>query len=172
MLSNIFETIPVLGCALPKEKKFKKFGTHVVEYLQELYNRGVVDGGKKARSCDVERDMRRIRDAKGKFKFMPKDWLTENQIKSYFSTMTSKLRKKHLIEQERSKSTLPNLLSPTKKQKKDISIDDIEVTEEDIEDEISQADASREALEIQEICENFYEEEDDLQSCPLKVCIK
>ena len=73
---------------------------HVLEYLQEIYNRGIIDGEKKARAVDVAYDMRRIRDAKGEFKFMPNEWLTEKQIKNYFRIMTAKLNKVDLITSE------------------------------------------------------------------------
>ena len=68
--------------------------------------------------------MRRIRNATGQFRFEPKQWLTENQIKNYFSSLSAKLKKKQDIE-------------TSKKQKSKVSLEDIQLSDEELEDEIA-----------------------------------
>ena len=156
--------VKIVGSSLHESKRSKPFSAEVVEYLKDIYNLGV-ESGKKARANEVEENMRKKKKSDGGYKFPPEDWLTESQIKSYFSTLTAKLKKKQDIEKSQSKK--PSFLSPSKRPRTDIP----EPTEAEIEDEMNQHDAYREALDKMELLERFSNDTvtDSLSSCPLQV---
>ena len=153
------------GCSLhDREKRSKHFHSDVVLFLKELYFKGVQDIGQKAKASEVEVDMRRVRNAAGQFRFHPNQWLTENQIKNYFSSLTAKLKKQ---QDKEGSSKAAKLLSPSKRKK--VSLDDIELSDEELEDEIALNEAQENAMDKLKIKDSLDMADDSLSECPIKV---
>ena len=100
--------------------------------------------------------MRRIRNASGQFRFEPKQWLTANQIKNYFSSLSAKLKKKQDIE-------------TSKKQKSKVSLEDIQLSDEELEDEIALDEAKENEMYKNKVLNSLEKSVDSLSECPLKV---
>ena len=80
------------GWALKKTKKGKRFTEPVKSYLLKIFVEGE-ESGRKATGTQVAFQMKSVRDEDGKKLFEKSDWLTANQITSYFSRLSVLKRK-------------------------------------------------------------------------------
>lgn len=86
------ENVP-RGWALQGTKKGARFNQQQTSYLDEKFEIGQVTSH-KVDPAVVSREMRRARDESGKRLFTAEEFLTAQQIRSYFSRKASKLRNK------------------------------------------------------------------------------
>jgi len=77
-----------MGWALPKSKQGKRFSLQVKTFLLEQFMIGE-ETGLKVTPQETSKRMRSMRDSKGKKVFGKEDWLTVQQITSYFSRLAS-----------------------------------------------------------------------------------
>ena len=89
-------TLP-MGWALQKRAPSKKFPEAVKKYLTARFDLGEATG-RKADPTQVSVDMRIARDESGQRIFTREDWLTNGQIKSFFSRLAA-ARKKNMLQQ-------------------------------------------------------------------------
>lgn len=89
---------PKEGWALRESKKSHRFNETQKEYLLQKFNIGQ-STGKKAQAEAVAKDMRRAKGPDGKRLFSIAEFLSPQQISSYFSRLASKA-KKGLLSQE------------------------------------------------------------------------
>lgn len=83
-----------MGWALHKPKSgSKRFSNNVRVYLIAKFDMGEKTG-RKASPTDVEAEMRIARDENNQRRFSRSEWLTANQIKSFFSRLASARKKK------------------------------------------------------------------------------
>ena len=80
------------GWALSKPRIATRFTPNVKAYLNAKFELGEKTG-LKADPNQVSADMRNARDEENNRRFSREEWLTKNQIKSYFSRMASARRK-------------------------------------------------------------------------------
>ena len=84
------EVIPK-GWALKPARKNYKFNDKQKNYLEAKFNHGQ-ESGHKADAEVVAKEMRRARDMNGKRLFTTSEFLTEQQVASFFSRMAAKVR--------------------------------------------------------------------------------
>ena len=94
------------GWALKKNKKTGRFSEHVKEYLLKLFLDGE-ETGNKSDPAVVASNLKSLRGPDGVKLFSSKDWLSAQQVTSYFSRLSSvaksgklSLNKKAVIEEE------------------------------------------------------------------------
>ena len=94
------------GWALKKNKKTGRFSEHVKEYLLKLFLDGE-ETGNKSDPAVVASNLKSLRGPDGVKLFSSKDWLSAQQVTSYFSRLASvaksgklSLNKKTVIEEE------------------------------------------------------------------------
>jgi hypothetical protein len=80
------------GWALRLTKKTARFNGNQKSYLDEKFDLGVTSGN-KADPAQVARDLRHARNEHGERRFKIEEFLTPQQIKSYFSRKAAKNRK-------------------------------------------------------------------------------
>ena len=80
------------GWALSKPRVSTRFTPKVKAYLNAKFNLGE-KRGLRADPNQVSADMRNARDEENKRRFCREEWLTKNQIKSFFSRLASAKRK-------------------------------------------------------------------------------
>lgn len=87
------ESVPTLreGWALKSSKKSYRFSEAQKQYLEEKFNLGQ-ETGHKLDPASVARDMRYARKEDGSRQFKMSEFLTAQQIQSFFSRRASKLR--------------------------------------------------------------------------------
>lgn len=85
-------TLPI-GWALKVVKKSSRFTTDQVNYLREKFQTGE-ETGKKLDAKDVAKDMRTVRNADGKKMFTVQEYLTYQQVNSFFSREAARRRAK------------------------------------------------------------------------------
>ena len=90
---------PQQGWALRNPKKAARFSSKQKEYLDRRFQIGEVTG-KKSDPLTVSKDMRCARDAQGWRLFRVQEFLTSQQLSSYFSRLASKRRKTPADEEE------------------------------------------------------------------------
>ena len=149
------------GNALHVKKTAKYLNEKQKNYLQSLFDDGIASG-KKARPHEVEKNMRRQLDEQGHLLFTYKEWLKESRIKTHFSNLAAKKKKKGVTKKKQ------GCLSFLGSQKNKTQI---EVTQEDIEE-------AAEEMDVENDCENQINiinalENDanmiQLDKCPLQV---
>ena len=89
-------TLP-MGWALQKRAPSKKFPEAAKKYLTARFDLGEATG-RKADPTQVSVDMRIARDESGQRIFTREDWLTNVQIKSFFSRLAA-ARRKNMLQQ-------------------------------------------------------------------------
>ncbi len=80
------------GYALKRRKKAVRFSPKVKNYLAKVFQAGE-DSGKKASPYTVAKQMRNELDDEGSKVFSPCEWLTHQQIRSYFGNLCVKRQK-------------------------------------------------------------------------------
>ena len=80
------------GWALKKHPKRARFSDKQKKYLLQKYDLGE-DSGRKLEAGDVKINMKTCKDDKGVKLFRPAEYLTEQQIASFFSRETAKRRR-------------------------------------------------------------------------------
>ncbi|XP_062614807.1 uncharacterized protein LOC134276582 [Saccostrea cucullata] len=85
--SNFFAECP--GYALKKRKKAVRFSPKVKNYLSVLYNHGE-ESGKKPSPFTISKQMRCETDVDGNCLFSPAEWLSHQQIRSFFGSLCMK----------------------------------------------------------------------------------
>ena len=78
-----------MGWALTKERKCARFPPKVKAYLTQRFKLGETTGS-KVNPEQVVLDMRNARNKEGERLFGREDWLSKNQVKSFFSRMAKK----------------------------------------------------------------------------------
>ena len=81
-----------MGWALSKPSTSSRFSTNVRNYLTAKFDIGEQTGC-KFNSSDVEADMRKCRNENNERRFTREEWLTSNQIKSFFSRLAAARKK-------------------------------------------------------------------------------
>lgn len=87
------------GWALRQLKKAARFNENQRSYLDEKFDLGVTSGN-KADPAQVARDLRHARNNNGERRCRIEEFLTPQQIKSYFSRKAAKNKKKQVKDQE------------------------------------------------------------------------
>ena len=82
------------GHALPMSTPNKPFSGDVKAFLKESFNVGIVTPHKKKKPAQVVREMREAKNADGTRRFETADWLTETQIRSFFTRIAAERRHK------------------------------------------------------------------------------
>ena len=80
------------GYALKKRKKAVRFTPKVKDYLAALFNAGELSG-KKPSPYTVSNQMRNEIDSQGNRLFSPSEWLSHQQIRSFFGNLCIKKQK-------------------------------------------------------------------------------
>ena len=80
------------GYALKRRKKAVRFSPKVKTYLAKIFEAGE-DSGKKASPYTVAKQMRNELDGDGSKMFSPSEWLSHQQIRSYFGNLCVKKQK-------------------------------------------------------------------------------
>ncbi|VDI65821.1 Hypothetical predicted protein [Mytilus galloprovincialis] len=80
------------GYALKKRKKAVRFSPKVKDYLAVLFNAGELSG-KKTSPYTVSNQMRNEIDSQGNRLFSPSEWLSHQQIRSFFGNLCIKKQK-------------------------------------------------------------------------------
>jgi uncharacterized protein YkvS len=88
-----------MGWALSKSSTSSRFSANVRNYLTAKFDIGEQTGC-KFNSCDVEADMRKCRNENNERRFTREEWLTSNQIKSFFSRLAAARKKRREIGAE------------------------------------------------------------------------
>ena len=95
-IGGLEQAVPALNIrqwwALSKQRVLNCFTPNVKEYLNKKFDFGVKTGF-KAEPEQVTAEMRNSRDEQNNHRFSREEWLTANQIKSYFSRLASSRRK-------------------------------------------------------------------------------
>jgi hypothetical protein len=86
-----------MGWALKTVKPRPRLGEKVKAFFIEKSERGERSGN-KADPMSVSREMKFKKDDKGKLLFEPEEWKTTQQIKSFFSRYSTKLRQQQMGE--------------------------------------------------------------------------
>ena len=81
-----------MGWALKRYSGSSRFSQNVKEYLTAKFMLGEKTG-QKADPAQIEKDMRNARSTSNERKFSREEWLTKNQIKSFFSRLAASRRK-------------------------------------------------------------------------------
>ena len=90
-----------MGWALQKTRgSGTRFTEKVKEYLSSRFQTGERTG-RKADPAQVAAEMRKAREADGARKFIRSEWLTKNQVQSYFSRLSAMKRRRAAKDQER-----------------------------------------------------------------------
>ena len=89
-----------MGWALSKFSSSSRFSTNVRNYLTAKFDIGEQTGC-KFNSSDVEADMRKCRNENNERRFSREEWLTSNQIKSFFSRLSAARKKRREMENEK-----------------------------------------------------------------------
>ena len=92
------------GWALRSSKKTTRFNDHQKSYLDEKFKIGQVTGH-KLDPHDVARDMRYAKTETGERRFQVEEFLTSQQVQSYFSRTSAKLKR----GQEQYQDEIPEL---------------------------------------------------------------
>ena len=82
-----------MGWALSKPSASSRFNMNVQNYLTAKFDIGEQTGC-KFNSCDIEADMRKCRNENNERRFTREEWLTSNQIKSFFSRLAAARKKR------------------------------------------------------------------------------
>ena len=85
------ETTAEMGWALSKPKAQSKFNEKQKLFLQKKFEEGEISGN-KCKGDAVAKEMRRVTDEEGKRIFTTEEFLTEQQITSFFSRLAAKKR--------------------------------------------------------------------------------
>ena len=93
--SRVPDAVCSMGWALKTTKKKTRFGEKVRGYLIEKFQAGEISGT-KADPQTVSREMKFKKDANGKLFFLPDEWKTPQQIKSFFSRHSATLRQQQI----------------------------------------------------------------------------
>ena len=80
------------GHALPNSTPKSTFSDDQKAYLRECFHVGIVTPHKKKKPGQVVREMREAKKADGTMRFETSDWLTETQIRSYFTRIAAERR--------------------------------------------------------------------------------
>ncbi len=88
-----------MGWALSKSSTSSRFSANVRNYLTAKFDIGEQTGC-KFNSCDFEADMRKCRNENNERRFTREEWLTSNQIKSFFSRLAAARKKRREIGAE------------------------------------------------------------------------
>ena len=81
-----------MGWALSKYSSSSRFSTNFRNYLIAKFDIGEKTGC-KFNSSDVEADMRRCKNENNERRLTREEWLTSNQIKSFFSRLSAARKK-------------------------------------------------------------------------------
>ena len=105
-----------IGFALPFKREFTRFTENLDDYLSSLFEAGI-GSKKKANPIEVEEEMRRVCFQDGGRRFTEEEWLTEAQIKSYFSKLAAShkrgdYKRKHPETMELKFIMNPHVLDP------------------------------------------------------------
>lgn len=109
-----------MGWALKKSKSRSHYSDHVKEYLKKVFLKGE-ETGRKADPSDVSSRMKTLRTDDGKKRlFERSDWLTVQQVKSYFSRLSvlNKCGKLHQCDAVTDDDEIDMLVEVLERQKK------------------------------------------------------
>ena len=99
-----------VGFALPFPRTSTKFTANQEDYLYDLFEAGI-ESKKKANPAEVEVDMRKIM-VSGKPRFKDEEWLSESQIRSYFSKLAANSRRGVYKKKHPKLDTLEVIMNP------------------------------------------------------------
>ena len=86
-----------MGWALKKSKTRGHYSEHLKAYLKKLFLEGE-ETGRKANPSDVSSGIKSLKTDDGKSKlFQRSDWLTVQQVKSYFSRLSDAVNSTQVI---------------------------------------------------------------------------
>ncbi|XP_063416575.1 uncharacterized protein LOC134698600 [Mytilus trossulus] len=123
------------GYALKKRKKAVRFSPKVKEYLIVLFNVGE-ESGKKPSPYTVSKQMRNETDLQGDRIFSPSEWLSHQQIRSFFGNLCMK---KQTVDKSKDKSV------------KLVKIEDNQEDDEDLQNVLSSLEANEHNTILSEI---------------------
>ena len=94
-------TLPIyeLGFALKVRKKAKRFNKAQRDYLDDIFNEGRISK-KHASAAEVAKKMMKAKTKDGKRMFKKEEYLTESQIKGYFSRRAAKIKNKAIDDDD------------------------------------------------------------------------
>ena len=94
MEENIIDPTPLeQGWAQREKRSSRRFNDNQRGYLDEQFEIGVRDSHRKVNPKNLAKQVQEAKDANGRTRFHPSEYLTKNQIRSYFSTKARKCRK-------------------------------------------------------------------------------
>ena len=112
------------GWALSKPRVSTRFSQKVKAYLNAKFELGERTG-LKADPNQVSADMRNARDEENNRRFSREDWLTQNQIKSYFSRLASAKRKGQQTDDVDDRAELEDILGEQEENSRQLLINSI-----------------------------------------------
>ena len=112
------------GWALSKPRVSTRFSPKVKAYLNAKFELGEKTGW-KADPNQVSADMRNTRDEENNRHFRREEWLTKNQIKSYFSRLASAKRKGQQTDDVDDEAELEDILGEQEENSRQLLINNI-----------------------------------------------
>ena len=112
------------GWALSKPRVSTRFSQKVKAYLNAKFELGERTG-LKADPNQVSADMRNARDEENNRHFSREEWLTQNQIKSYFSQLASAKRKGQQTDDVDDQAELEDILGEQEENSRQVLINSI-----------------------------------------------
>ena len=112
------------GWALSKPRVSTRFSPKVKAYLNAKFELGEKTG-LKADPNQVSADMRNTRDEENNRRFSREEWLSKNQIKSYFSRLASAKRKGQQTDDVDDREELEDILGEEEENSRQLLINNI-----------------------------------------------
>ena len=112
------------GWALSKPRVSTRFSLKVKAYLNAKFELGEKTG-LKADPNQVSADMRNARDEENNRRFSREEWLSKNQIKSYFSRLASAKRKGQQTDDVDDRAELEDILGEEEENSRQLLINNI-----------------------------------------------
>lgn len=96
---QVSRLLPEKGWAMKRAKAGVRFSQDVKEFLNRIFLKGE-ETGQKANPSEVSSQLRKIRTPNGEKRFKRSEWLTVQQITSYFSHLTVLQKSGRMVENE------------------------------------------------------------------------
>ena len=91
--------LPEKGWAMKRAKAGVRFPQEVKEFLNRIFLKGE-ETGQKANPLEVSSQLRKIRTPNGEKRFKRSEWLTVQQVTSYFSRLSVLHKSGRIVENE------------------------------------------------------------------------
>lgn len=96
---QVSRLLPEKGWAMKRAKAGVRFSQDVKEFLNRIFLKGE-ETGQKANPSEVSSQLRKIRTPNGEKRFKRSEWLTVQQITSYFSRLSVLQKSGRMVENE------------------------------------------------------------------------